>query len=113
MEKCWDHGNTPKLDRFLTNLYKECAFDLYLCGHDLMEFNHSTQYKYQSPTLIVCGTGGKSYHDNIINYENLDRLSQLEFNSTCCGVACNRKYKLNIELFNSDPDIEINYQITK
>lgn len=108
------HGNTPKLDRFLTNLYEECAFDLYLCGHDhnkqIIQLNPD-----QSPTLIVCGTGGKRYHDNIINYENLDRLSQLEFNSNELGFGkCTAsKYKLNIELFNSDSDIEINYQITK
>ena len=61
MEHVAGHGNADdNLETFLRHLYKNGAFDLYMCGHDHNKqiINMKMEDNSILP-LIVCGTGGK------------------------------------------------------
>jgi len=81
------HGNAePELEDFLQELFTKAPFDMYICGHD-----HNKQFitmDIQGDTLhaIVCGTGGKKYHDDI-QLHNIQGKDDIEFFSNNLGFG--------------------------
>jgi len=110
------HGNADdNLETFLRDLYKNEAFDLYMCGHDHNKqiINMKMEDNSILP-LIVCGTGGKTYHD-LINFKNLDKNSKLIFYSNELGYGYLKAYKnkLFIILLDEKNNVEKIHSISK
>ena len=58
------HGDAEEdLEEFFTDLYRNSAFDLYMCGHDHNKQVIMLDIMNNKLPLIVCGTGGKVYND--------------------------------------------------
>jgi tartrate-resistant acid phosphatase type 5 len=109
------HGNADKeLELFLKGLYDKSPFDLYVCGHDHNKQLINMEIEDSILPLIVCGTGGKVYHD-YINFNRLDDKCELEFYSNNLGYAFIRAFKTKLELtFLNEKNIEeFNYEIKK
>jgi len=110
------HGNADdELEDFLRKLYDANPFDLYMCGHD-----HNKQIidlKINDDnfvTLIVCGTGGKVYH-NYINYNELDENCDLQFISNNLGFGKINALKntLTISFYDENNNLEYIHKIKK
>jgi tartrate-resistant acid phosphatase type 5 len=109
------HGNADKeLELFLKALYDNSPFDLYVCGHDHNKQLINMEIEGSILPLIVCGTGGKVYHD-YINLNRLDDKCELEFYSNNLGYAFIRAFKTKLELtfLNEENIEEFNYEIKK
>lgn len=109
------HGNADKeLELFLKELYDKSPFDLYVCGHDHNKQLINMEIEDSILPLIVCGTGGKVYHD-YINLNRLDDKCELEFYSNNLGYAFIRAFKTKLELtfLNEENIEEFNYEIKK
>lgn len=109
------HGNADKeLELFLKGLYDNSPFDLYVCGHDHNKQLINMEIEDSILPLIVCGTGGKVYHD-YINLNRLDDKCELEFYSNNLGYAFIRAFKTKLELtfLNEENIEEFNYEIKK
>ena len=109
------HGNADKeLELFLKALYDNSPFDLYVCGHDHNKQLINMEIEDSILPLIVCGTGGKVYHD-YINFNRLDDKCELEFYSNNLGYAFIRAFKTKLELtfLNEENIEEFNYEIKK
>jgi len=110
------HGNAElNLENYLTNLFIESPFDVYMCGHDHTKQVIDLSIKNKKVHLIVCGTGGKVYHDGPNNYHNLDIYSDLLFSSTNLGFGnCQvTKKKLKFTFKNEKNQLEYIYNLTK
>ena len=108
------HGNADdKLEGFLDELLKKATFDVYMCGHDHNKQVINMNLHDKDVTLIVCGTGGKVYHD-LNNYENLND-SDLIFSSSNLGYGyCEEmKNRLIFIFYNEKNDIEFIHPIDK
>lgn len=110
------HGNADdELEGFLRTLYNSCPFDLYMCGHD-----HNKQIidlkmnDNDFVTLIVCGTGGKVYHD-YINYNELDENCELHFisNNLGFGKINALKNSLTVNFYDENNNLEYIHEIKK
>ena len=87
------HGNAEKrLETFMNDL---CAipnlhFDLYMCGHDHCKnyIIKKNPHKTKDIGLLVIGTGGKEYDDELLNLKNMKKGdSKLLFHSPNLGVC--------------------------
>lgn len=78
------HGNAePDLEDFLTTLFTNAPFDVYMCGHDHTKQLIQTKINHKDITMIVCGTGGKPY-----NYKNMfENTPDLLFTSHNLGYG--------------------------
>ena len=109
------HGNAePRLESFLMELFRDAPFDVYMCGHDHNKQIISTTINNVPVTMIVCGTGGKAYHDTN-NLENLDNIHDLEFVSNNLGFGrCSATKKhLDVSFFDGNNDEEYKYRLEK
>ena len=109
------HGNAEEnLESFLTELFQEAPFDVYMCGHDHNKQVIDLTIDGNKVNLIVCGTGGK-YYDDSINYDNLDQESDLFFSSNNLGygVCKAKKNKLLFTFLNENNEIEYLYNLVK
>ena len=109
------HGNADEdLEKFFTKLYLESPFDLYMCGHDHNKQLINMEIMNDTLPLIVCGTGGKVYHDETY-LDCLDERSSLEFYSNNLGYAFIRAFKgkLVVTFLNEKNIQEFNYEIKK
>ena len=109
------HGNADdELELFLKELYEKSPFDLYMCGHDHNKQLINMEIEDRILPLIVCGTGGKVYHD-YINFNRLDDKCELEFYSNNLGYAFVRAFKKKLELtfLNEENIEEFTYEIKK
>ena len=80
------HGNAEiEVEQFFHKLLDECNFDIYICGHDHNKQVIHSKINGKDITMIVCGTGRKSYHKET-NLKNL-QPNELEFCSTNLGYA--------------------------
>lgn len=110
------HGNAERpLEDFLTNLFIECPFDVYMCGHDHNKQVIEMELNGEKLNLIVCGTGGKIYDDGMNQYSNLDEKSSLIFCSNDLGIGkCNAsKSKLHFTFINGNGEEEFSYYLLK
>ena len=92
------HGNAePRLESFLSKLFRDAPFDLYMCGHDHNKQLINMRLNDHDIVLIVCGTGGKVYND----MNNMNKLSdncELEFLSNNLGYGYLRAFKEKMEI---------------
>jgi hypothetical protein len=65
-------------------------------------------------TLVVCGTGGKAYHD-YTNYDHLNNNCNLFFVSNNLGFGyCNiNGNKLSLDFFDDKNKLEYSHEIKK
>ena len=109
------HGNAEDdLESFLTELFTESPFDIYMCGHDHNKQLINFRINNKPLTLIVCGTGGKVYHD-ISDYSRMDENCDLCFVSQNLGYGSINalKNKLMISFFDENNNLEYQHEITK
>ena len=108
------HGNAKGiLKKFFENLLKQCSFDCYFCGHDHNKQVINLDMFNKQVSLVVCGTGGKSYHD-YTNY-NLGENSDFIFCSNNLGYGyCEvEKNILKISFFDHNNNIEYIHEVSK
>tara|TARA_Y100000817_G_scaffold13766_1_gene10512 strand:+ start:896 stop:1753 length:858 start_codon:yes stop_codon:yes gene_type:complete len=114
MRSVGGHGNADKdMEEFFHKLLKECSFDIYICGHDHNKQVINTSINNKDITLMVCGTGGKYYH-NETNLENL-KEGELEFCSTNLGYSycVPKKNSLIFYFFDELNNLEYKYPLKK
>ena len=127
------HGGEELIvKKFLNKLLKVCSFDIYMCGHDhnkqIIELtnkkytpirskrrsNKKKNIKKNKVTIIVCGTGGKVYDDEI-NYDYLNKNCKLQYFSNTLGFGyCNiygNKFTLNF--FDVNGNVEYTHILNK
>ena len=108
------HGNAePFMEKFFQRLLKECNIDLYICGHDHNKQVIQTDIGSKTISLVVCGTGGKSYHKEI-NLKNVKK-DELQFSSSNLGYGlceCSEK-KLSIHFFDENNTKQYLYKLNK
>lgn len=108
------HGNAePLMEKFFQRLLKECNIDLYICGHDHNKQVIQTDIGGKKISLVVCGTGGKSYHKEI-HLKNVKK-GELQFSSSNLGYGlceCSEK-KLTIHFFDENNTKEYLYKLNK
>ena len=106
------HGNAdPDLEEFLTTLFTNAPFDVYMCGHDHTKQLIQTKINHKDITMIVCGTGGKPY-----NYKNMfENTPDLLFTSHNLGYGfCDvKKNHLIFEFKDQHNQIEFRCQVIK
>ena len=108
------HGSAePLMENFFQRLLKECKIDLYICGHDHNKQVIETNIGSKKISLIVCGTGGKAYHD----YTNLKNVNkgELFFSSSNLGYGlceCSKEL-LKITFFDENNKKEYIYKLKK
>ena len=110
------HGNAGrKLDNYLTNLFLESPFDVYMCGHDHSKQVIEFEIKNKKVSLIVCGTGGQKYDHSLNNLNNLNIYTDLLFSSSNLGFAnCKAsKKKLQFTFKNEKNQLEYIYHLSK
>ena len=109
-----EHGNAEKtMEKFFKNLLKNCNIDLYICGHDHNKQLIKTKIANKNLSIIVCGTGGKKYHDKI-NLENVKK-GELFFSSSNLGYGlceCSKEF-LKISFFDEKNNKEYIHKIKK
>jgi tartrate-resistant acid phosphatase type 5 len=110
------HGeeDTEEFEQFFTELFKAAPFDLYMCGHDHNKQVINYIINNKQLVLIVCGTGGKVYEDDI-NFNRLDDDCDLEFYSNNLGFGEVNTFhnKLRISFFDGDGSLEYIHEINK
>jgi tartrate-resistant acid phosphatase type 5 len=107
------HGNAkPMFDKFMTELFTEAPFDVYMCGHDHTKQVIETKINQKDITMIVCGTGGKQYKDIPDNYQNEPGLvfSSHNLGFGICDVS---KHRLDFEFQDEHNNLEYRYQVKK
>jgi len=110
------HGNADiKLDNYLTDLYINSPFDVYMCGHDHSKQVIELNIKNKKVSLIVCGTGGQKYDHSLNNFKNLNIYTDLLFSSSNLGFAnCQAsKKKLQFTFKNEKNQFEYIYNLSK
>jgi len=110
------HGNAEEpLEKLLTELFRTSPFDAYLCGHDHNKQAIELDLDNKKVNLIVCGTGGKVYHDGLNDYSKIGNDSDLYFCSNDLGFGHCRatKTKLNFSFFNGNGKEEFSYYLLK
>jgi tartrate-resistant acid phosphatase type 5 len=103
------HGNAEeKLEELLMRLVNESPFDVYMCGHDHNKQVIELITNGKRVNLVVCGAGGKIYHDGLNNYDNLDDNSDLKFcsNNLGYGICYPSKNKLQLKFHNELNELE-------
>lgn len=108
------HGNAePELDEYLRKLFK-LGVDMYMNGHDhnkqIVEFKIGKRII----PIITCGTGGKTYDDEI-NYDNIIKGSRLVWHSETLGfgtVFCDKK-SIRLEMYDENNKLEKSHIINK
>ena len=110
-----EHGNAELdiLEKFFQDLFSKCKIDLYICGHDHNKQLIETTIGNKNTTLIVCGTGGKKYHD-VTNFKNLKK-GELQFTSSNLGYGlceCSNK-RLTIKFYDGGNNHEYTYTLNK
>lgn len=120
------HGNAEDyFEDFLRRLFLSSgnenngSFDMYICGHDHNKQHIKSMIDGKSINMIVCGTGGKLFDDDI----RLDRIngtnSELKFFSNNLGYAgcavkkLNNKKILTFTFFNEKNEKEYILELTK
>ena len=109
------HGNADsQLEGFLTELFTKSPFDIYMCGHDHNKQMIRMDINKKDLFLIVCGTGGKVYDDDI-NMDCLGKDSELEFISNNLGYGYLKAFQKQLEIIFLDENNvqEIKYTIKK
>ena len=108
------HGNAEKeMEDIFQKLSNKCSIDLYICGHDHNKQVIETKSGGKKISLVVCGTGGKKYHD-VKNYKNV-KDGELHFASSNLGYGlcrCSKK-QLIIDFYDDNNNIEYIYKINK
>ncbi len=110
------HGNAEpgaKMENFFQELFKKCKIDLYICGHDHNKQVIETSIGGKNTTLVVCGTGGKKYH-NVTNLKNI-KGGELQFASSNLGYGlceCSKKL-LTIKFYDGQNTQEYVYKLNK
>ena len=67
------HGNAEDIfEDFMKDLFRKAPFDVYMCGHDHNKQVINMKIDNKPLLLIVCGTGGKKYHNEIC-FENMEK----------------------------------------
>jgi tartrate-resistant acid phosphatase type 5 len=121
------HGNADDIfETFITDIFKEAPFDVYMCGHDHNKQVIRTKIDFNELCLIVCGTGGKVYHNkdarrrgSYCNYDNIDENSTLEYCSNNLGYGIIQASKtetqsrLKIEFMSEGNISEYKCELTK
>ncbi len=113
------HGNADDcLEDFLQTLYRKSPFDVYMCGHDHNKQVIEMDIDNKKPLLIVCGTGGKKYHDGLDNYDNIFKDtddSDIHFCSRNLGYGyCEARPKsLQFTFFDETNTPEFSYLLKK
>ena len=108
------HGNAEKdgkMERFFQDLFKKCKIHLYICGHDHNKQVIETNIGGKNTTLVVCGTGGKKYH-NVTDLKNV-KEGELQFASSNLGYGlceCSKKL-LTIKFYNEGNINEYIYKL--
>ena len=108
------HGNAePELDEYLRKLFK-LGVDMYMNGHDhnkqIVEFKIGKRII----PIITCGTGGKTYDDEI-NYDNIIKGSRLVWHSETLGfgtVFCDKK-SIRLDMYDENNKLEKSHVINK
>ena len=101
------------MEKFFQRLLSECYLDLYICGHDHNKQVIQTEIGGKNISLIVCGTGGKSYHKET-HYNNVKK-GELEFVSSNLGYGlceCSKK-EMIVDFFDSENNQEFKYKLIK
>ena len=109
------HGNAePRLESFLSKLFRDAPFDLYMCGHDHNKQLITTNIKGKPITMIVCGAGGKIYDDEN-DLSQLPNIKDLEFVSNNLGYGyCEATpTRLTIKFMNDKNKLEYAYKMDK
>ena len=109
------HGNAePRLESFLSNLFHDAPFDLYMCGHDHNKQLITTNIKGKPITMIVCGSGGKVYDDEN-DLSQLPNIKDLEFVSNNLGYGyCEATpTRFTIKFMNEKNKLEYAYKMEK
>tara|TARA_Y100000817_G_C16838670_1_gene536977 strand:- start:290 stop:1144 length:855 start_codon:yes stop_codon:yes gene_type:complete len=109
------HGNADdELEEFLTELFTKSPFDVYMCGHDHNKQIIRMDIDNKDVFLIVCGTGGKVYDDDI-NIDCVRSDSELEFLSNNLGFGYLKAFQKKLEIIFLDKNNveELNYIIKK
>jgi tartrate-resistant acid phosphatase type 5 len=110
------HGNAEqggKMENFFQGLFKKCKIHLYICGHDHNKQVIETSIGGKNTTLVVCGTGGKKYHD-VTNLKNV-KEGELQFASSNLGYGlceCSKKL-LKIKFYDGQNTQEYVYKLNK
>jgi DNA repair exonuclease SbcCD nuclease subunit len=109
------HGNAELdiLEKFFQELFSKCEIDLYMCGHDHNKQVIDTTIGGKNTTLIVCGTGGKKYHD-FTNFKNVSH-GELQFASSNLGYGlceCSKKL-LTIQFYDESNNPEYTHTLNK
>tara|TARA_Y100000389_G_C17411972_1_gene491468 strand:+ start:338 stop:1216 length:879 start_codon:yes stop_codon:yes gene_type:complete len=97
------HGNAEdNFENFMQEIFREAPFDVYMCGHDHNKQVIQMKMDNNNPlTLIVCGTGGKTYHKETF-LKKLDRKCKLE----CCSNNLGYGYVKVFKVFEKDKEIK-------
>ena len=108
------HGNAdPELDEYLRKLFR-LGIDMYMNGHDHTKQIIETKIGNKKVAVITCGTGGKSYDDEL-NLSNIDKKSKLVWHAETLGFGtlfCT-KSKLRLDMFDENNKLEKSYSIHK
>ena len=108
------HGNAEpggKMENFFQELFTKCKIHLYICGHDHNKQVIETTIGDKGTSLVVCGTGGKKYH-NVRNLKNV-KEGELQFASSNLGYGlchCSKKL-LTINFYNEENNHEYTYKL--
>jgi len=107
-------GEEESVKKFMEELLKKCSFDVYMCGHDHNKQVIELEMFNKKVTLVVCGTGGKAYHD-YTNYDHLNNNCNLFFISNNLGFGyCNiNGNKLSLDFFDDKNKLEYSHEIKK
>jgi len=107
-------GEDEEVKGFMSDLLKKCTFDVYMCGHDHNKQVIDLNMYNKKVTLIVCGTGGKVYHD-YTNYDYLNNHCDPHFISNNLGFGfCNvHGNKLSFDFFDDKNKLEYSHLIKK
>ena len=110
------HGNAEpggKMEHFFQELFTKCKLHLYICGHDHNKQVIETTIGNKNTSLVVCGTGGKKYH-NVTNLKNV-KDGELQFASSNLGYGlcqCSKK-ELTIKFYDEENNNEYIYKLNK
>tara|TARA_B100000963_G_C22444605_1_gene588245 strand:- start:32 stop:871 length:840 start_codon:yes stop_codon:yes gene_type:complete len=110
------HGNAEtRFEQFMNDLcsHPDINIDLYLCGHDHCKNYIIKQIPNKKKTigLVVIGTGGKQYDENLLYLKNMKQNdSKLLFHSPNLGIChlMTTKNKLKLTFYNEKLQTEFN-----
>lgn len=109
------HGNAEQaFESFMRRLLEKCSFDIYFCGHDHNKQVINLNMFNKDVCLIVCGTGGKVYHD-YTDYSNIIEDSDFVFRSNNLGYGFCKLINgiMNITFYDDKNNIEYIHKISK